>query len=291
MSLNRVKADRVDGAASVCPGRLQRWVEAISYPRSFRGQPRANRQAGEWVADLLSSFGYSVKMQGDYRNVVAYPRGHRGPIALAGAHYDSVPTTPGADDNGSGLAVLLETARALANEDCVGFVAFNAEEDGLVGSSDFVADHQLHGLHEIRGIHVMEMVGFTATGAGSQRSPAGLPIQLPEDGDFIGVVGNDRSVNFLKTVEFSARKMNDGPRIVSLGLRINPERWLPDILRSDHAPFWRADIPALMWSDTAEFRNPNYHRSTDTPDTLDYLFMERVCRLLINSLQAFPPPL
>ena len=75
-----------------------------------------------------------------------------------------------------------------------------------------------------------------------------------------------------------------GPRLLTLDTRFGVERLLFDLLRSDHVPFWKRGIPALMWTDTANFRNPNYHQGSDTPDTLDYAFMTRVCLLLCASL-------
>jgi hypothetical protein len=127
------------------------------------------------------------------------------------------------------------------------------------------------------------MVGFASRAPGSQRNPVPL-IQAPTVGDFLGLVGTHGSRRVLDHVLATA----SSHAVPVQGL------YLPDVplerigqlshhlLRSDHAPFWRAGLPALMWTDTAEFRNPNYHLPTDTPDTLDYAFMAEVAKLLVH---------
>ncbi len=118
---------------------------------------------------------------------------------------------------------------------------------------------------------------------GSQRNPSPL-IQAPTVGDFLGLVGIHRSRPILDhvlataschTVPVQGLYLPDVP--LELVLQISHH-----LLRSDHAPFWRAGLPALMWTDTAEFRNPHYHRPTDTPETLDYEFLAGVTRLLVH---------
>jgi Zn-dependent M28 family amino/carboxypeptidase len=212
--------------------------------------------------------------------VVGNPRRAR---ILVGAHYDAVPGTPGADDNASAVAVLLSAARAIGPRDDACFVAFNGEECGFVGSRHFVEHHM--GQHHLEQVHVLEMVGFTNRLPGSQRNPV-PPLSVPTVGDFLGLVGSHRSARVLDHVLGCAIRAT----IPVYGL------YLPDVpletvrkkvshaFRSDHAPFWGAGIPALMWTDTAEFRNPNYHRATDTPEALDYDFMVAVTRLLVHSV-------
>jgi hypothetical protein len=139
------------------------------------------------------------------------------------------------------------------------------------------------GRHRPEQVHVLEMVGYTSRAVGSQRNPVPL-IQAPPVGDFLGLVGTHRSGPILDHVLTTA----DCHALPVQGLYL-PDvplemvgRISPHLLRSDHAPFWRAGLPALMWTDTAEFRNPNYHRPTDTPETLDYEFLAEVTRLLIH---------
>ena len=285
--------------------RLSQLVAELSFPRHRLAQPEANRRASELVADRLSDLGYRVSISGPLRNVVALPRRvastrgvgptrRVGPTVLVGAHYDSVPETPGADDNASAVAALLETAR-IVDEAGVTFVAFNGEEDGLLGSTEFVArGRQRHGL-QVSEMHSLEMLGFCSHEPGSQRKPAGLPIALPPAGlpialppagDFIGLVSRGPGNAIVETVLSIAATQT--PHLPVAGLTTSPAlgRLLTHLMRSDHAPFWDAGIPALMWTDTAEFRNPHYHRPTDTPDTLDYGFLQSVTDLLIAYLSA-----
>jgi len=270
------------GAAMPEEGRLRRWVEHLAVPR----HNVANARNNVWVRDELGAaferYGLSVRLQGRYRNVVALPRHAEGrPVTFVAAHYDSVPDCPGADDNASGLAVMLECARVLAQSDdapLVGFIGFNAEEDGLLGSRDFVA----HGLPALpctlRMAHVLEMVGFRKRSGPVQDLPFPWVPQSLRTPDFLGLVGKGRS----NAIMDSAIKSAESP-----GLRLlTAKTWgplhvlLPDLRRSDHFPFWTAGKPAVLWTDTANFRNPHYHCATDTPDTLDYVFMQEVATLL-----------
>ena len=120
---------------------LTQWVEQISIPRHYQTQEKNNRAIAEYIASQLELFGYAVSHQGPLHNVIAVPRTFPEEVTLVGAHYDSVAETPGADDNASAVAALLGCAQAiapLADKAAVGFVVFNAEEDHLKGSFDFV---------------------------------------------------------------------------------------------------------------------------------------------------------
>ncbi len=265
---------------------LAHWTERLAVPRNFWAERQENRAIGDRLAEALAGWGYDVHFQGPFRNVVALPHARRDePRVLVGAHYDSVPRSPGADDNASGVAVLLATARALARSEVpVGFVAFNAEENGLLGSQDFVE----RGLHELRirprVAHVLEMVGFRSRTRGSQRLPFPWPSRRFDTADFLAIIGNPegrRALDGIMRSEASPR-----PRCVSLSQWVPMDSLIPDLRRSDHFPFWTKRIPALLWTDTAELRNPNYHRTSDTPDTLDYAFMAEVANLLVTSLGA-----
>ena len=202
---------------------------------------------------------------------------------MVAAHFDSVPNCPGADDNASGVAVMLEVARLLSRLKLpVGFIAFNAEEDGMLGSQDFV----LNGMHDlecpISMVHVLEMVGF--------RSQSGTPQPIPlpwvpkslRTPDFIGLLGRGKS----NVVIDQAANCRAAPELRLLGTKTwGPlHRLFPDLARSDHFPFWEASLPAVLWTDTANFRNPHYHRRTDTPETLDYAFMSEIAAVLCELL-------
>lgn len=261
---------------------LRAKVERLSFPRHFEGERRANERACEMLAEAFDGWGFQVVVDGPWRNVVALPRERTGPLTLVGAHYDSVPRCPGADDNASAVAALLWAAERLGPEHPVLYVAFNREEDGLIGSDEFVS----HGLDRLQlersqlaTAHVLEMLGFTSD---TQRVPPGIPVRAPEHGRFLGLLAKDATNPVLRQV--SARAERAGLPVVGLQTWFGVDRWMPDLHRSDHSPFWRAGIPALLWTDTAEFRNPHYHQPTDTPETLDYAFLARVTLALVEAI-------
>ncbi len=265
-------------------------VETLAVPRHYELQSENNRLTAHSIARQLHSYGYETKLQGEYANVVARSR-HSSDAAcvLVGAHYDTVPGTPGADDNASAVAALLACAKALAehaSESPVCFVSFNREEDGLLGSADFVRTITAEGQMSVREAHILEMIGYCDHRPGSQTIPPGLPIQVPDRGDFLGILANKDSTAMANTVLQTAKTYWPDFPVLSLKVYAGVEKLLPVLQRSDHMPFWRAGIPAILWTDTAEFRNPHYHQSTDTPDTLDYDFLRSVTQILIATILA-----
>lgn len=262
--------------------RLQTHVERYSKPRHFTAQRAENKWVAEQLRLSFEASGYEVHLQGPYENVVALPPKLEAPITLVGAHYDSVPGSPGADDNASGLAVMLELARApeLKNK-ALGFVGFNCEEDGLLGSENFVADYQ----GPIRLAHILEMVGYCDRTPQSQRAPISMLPGLPHTGDFVGVIGNKGAAKDIDELLATVKGLSGSPKLIALKANSVIEKMLPDIRRSDHAPFWDAGIPAIMWTDTSEFRNPHYHRASDLPETLDYPWMAQITKLFIEILK------
>lgn len=264
---------------------LRSVVETISIPRNFWAEPDNNKFVAEWIAKELNSYGYKTFYQGKYRNVVAMQKEEtQDSVILIGAHYDSVPKTYGADDNASAVAAMLGCAKVIsecAPQISVCFVAFNCEEDGLIGSTDFVNTFLPESGLTIDEAHILEMVGFSSEVKGSQNMPSGLPIKVSDTGNFLGLMGNNDSKHLVDEVLKNARTYFSEFPVVGLKLYFGVEQYFPDFARSDHVPFWREGIPALMWTDTAEFRNPNYHRKTDTPDTLNYSFLHRATQLLL----------
>jgi Zn-dependent M28 family amino/carboxypeptidase len=257
-------------------------------------------RAARYIRSVFEEAGLSVSEQ-DYQyydkrvtNVLATHPTATGASAyyVVGAHYDTVPGTPGADDNASAVAVMLELAQRLSHEGLkapVLFAAFTLEEPpayltGHQGSRIFVRSCQSNG-DRVLGAIILEMVGYTAK---RQHYPylARWP-GYPAEGNFIGIVGNWRSLRFGRFILRGFRKNHDLPT-ESLFLPLNG--WiLPEARMSDHASFWDARFPALMVTDTAFFRNPNYHLPGDTIDTLDFTFMAELVKSLELALSELPP--
>ncbi len=282
----RTDAAVADVLRAVSPEKLHAFVDMLAFPRHYVAEREANVRARDLLLKLLHSFGYTpLLLQGTYDNIVVTSSGaEEGPYLLLGAHYDSVPGTPGADDNASAVAVCLECARLL-KEHAIGraiIVLFNREEDGLLGSSELVAGLASQPAWAIDEAHIFEMVGFCNRAPGSQRMPPGLPgVIAPKVGDFLALLANRQSNAIAeKLITLATGYIPQFP-VVALKMYLGIERFFEHLHRSDHAPFWKAGIPSIMWTDTAEFRNPHYHLASDTPDTLDYDFVAQVTKLAL----------
>lgn len=287
--MHRVRREPVK-ALSVDPGRLESHVRALEGERHRSLSPAALSDAESFVADTLAGLGLEVERQPfefrgrEYRNVVGRKPGldaNRARV-LVGAHFDTVPGSPGADDNASAVAVLLEIARLLTDEEltaAVEFVGFNLEEPQgntyRVGSRRFAAAARRSGVR-YAGCLVLEMVGYTDRSPGSQRVP-GLLFwkRVPDTGTFLAATGDRRSARLLRQFERAAEAAV--PELEVVTFRTPFRGWLvPQTRLSDNASFWDEGYPALMLTDTAFLRNPHYHAATDRIETLDFEFMRQV---------------
>lgn len=208
------------------------------------------------------------------------------PVLVIGAHYDAVLGSPGADDNATGVAVLLELARALVQTPArypIELVAFDLEEYGLVGSRNYAAMLRQSG-QRVRLMLSLEMLGYCDETVGSQHYPPGLKYFYPNRGNFLGLIGNWPALPDL--LHFSHHLRHSGPV---------PCQWLPagqrgllvpDTRRSDHAPFWDQGDRAILVTDTANLRNPHYHKASDRLETLNLDFLTGVCQGLIQAVQT-----
>jgi hypothetical protein len=263
---------------------LRAYVDTLAFPRHFFAEKQGNRKARDLLLRLTRSFGLSPILQGSYDNIVVKSPGPAGgPFLLLGAHYDTVPKTPGADDNASAVAVCLECARLIQKHDIRGtmIVFFNREEDGMLGSSEFVTSVASHSAWSIDEAHIFEMVGYRDSRPGSQTLPHGLSIMAPSVGDFLALLANSASNQIANQLTALAASYIPQCSVLALKVYFGIEKALGHLNRSDHAPFWRAGIPSVMWTDTSEFRNPHYHEASDTPATLDYGFMADVAKLAL----------
>ncbi|MBE9068123.1 M28 family peptidase [Leptolyngbya cf. ectocarpi LEGE 11479] len=216
---------------------------------------------------------------------------------LVGAHYDSVSGSPGADDNASGVATALEIARIFANyptHKSLQVVFFDQEEfqpegAGLVGSNAFVNNPA--NLDGLESSIILEMLGYACHEPGCQTYPPGLEQQnLPTQGDFIGVLGDTDHLDLLATFATEIENESTAPtettlQAVTLPVAIGALPFMPDLFRSDHVPFWLKGIGAVMVSDTADFRNPNYHQESDTVESLDEVFLEQTANYIVERVE------
>jgi Zn-dependent M28 family amino/carboxypeptidase len=269
----------------VSPANLRSLVEMLAFPRHYTRNRDANRKARDLLLKHARHLGCAPSLQGRFDNIVmTTDASAEEPYILLGAHYDSVPGTPGADDNASAVAVCLECARLIEKYKLgpAMIVLFNREEDGLIGSREFVAQLARQSEWSIEEAHIFEMVGYRDRAPGSQTMPAGLPVLGARDvGDFLALLANRHSNAIAEALLKLAACYIAEPPVAALKVYLGLERAFGHLNRSDHAPFWEAGIPSVMWTDTSEFRNPNYHLASDTPDTLDYEFMAEVARLAL----------
>jgi peptidase M28-like protein len=268
---------------SISEQELRGWVERVAVPRHFICEPDENEGVALWLAAQLQSWGYQVQFQGEWRNIIALPQTVSEPLVLVGAHYDSVGGCPGADDNASAVAAMLACAKACSNRKpapSVCFVSFNREEDSLLGSRDFVEWLDTQPKIKIECAHILEMVGFASDLPKTQRIPPGLPVRVPDTGNFLGLLANRDADDVLDKALASASTYLPDLPVIGLQVTLGLEKFFPVLLRSDHAPFWQKKIPAMMWTDTSEFRNPFYHQPGDKPHTLNYTFLRAVSQAL-----------
>jgi len=277
---------------------LQTHVEALAGVIGEHNvfHPEALAAAAAYISEQWRRQGYRVGQQGyraegmECNNLeVTCPGTQRGDqVILIGAHYDSVCGSPGANDNGSGVAALLELSRRFKEAPpavSLRFVAFVNEEPpffywGKMGSMIYAEAAKRRG-DPIRYMVSLETIGYYSSQPGSQHYPPFLSYFYPDTGNFIAFASNlgSRRVmrhcleNFAKACDFPAQSIA-APAVV------------PGISWSDHLAFWRHGFEAFMITDTAPYRYPYYHTSEDTPDKLDYLSFARVANGLFSMLAA-----
>lgn len=246
----------------------------------FYVQQYIRQQLEQWGNVEIHDFEIRGKTHHNFiLNLPSFNQGGKGvsPPILIGTHYDAVPGTVGADDNGTGVAALLELAKAFATEPAkypIQLVAFDMEEYGLLGSAKYAADLK-EKQQPIRLMISLEMLGYCTSVPNSQRYPTGLKYFYPNQGNFIALIGNLPTVPDLIHLSRNIRKVG----ILSEWLPV-PNRGVivPQTRQSDHASFWDKGYPAMMVTDTAFMRNPHYHKASDTIATLDLDFLAGVTR-------------
>lgn len=242
--------------------------------------------AADYLRTALASFGYEVRrhlyeISGQpCENLEAEVRGKERPdeIVLIGAHYDSVQGSPGANDNATGVAAMLSLSRAFASlqpSRTVRFVAFTNEEPPLfqsrhMGSRIYAARSRERG-ERITLMLSLETIGYYSDQPGSQGYPFPIGFFYPSTANFIAFVSNMENARWVRLLLTAFRRHAQFP---SEGGAL--WEWIPGVAWSDHWSFWKEGYPAVMVTDTAPNRYPQYHTSADTPDNVDFARMARV---------------
>ncbi|MCX7661408.1 MAG: M20/M25/M40 family metallo-hydrolase [Candidatus Omnitrophica bacterium] len=274
---------------------LKRHIEILSLQIGERNVFRYENleKTANYIKKELQSFGYSVEEQVyfidkmPYRNIIANKNSEGQKAIVVCAHYDSVFGSPGADDNASGIAGLLELARLLAKDKLnktIKFIAFVNEEPPFFATKDMGSFHyakraKKEGL-KIEAILCLESIGFYSEKEDSQSYPPGLSLFYPNRADFIAFVSNLSSQRLLKRVVKELKKASNFP----LEYLIAPLSLVPAIAFSDNWSFWKFGYKAVMITDTAFYRNPYYHSGLDLPHTLDYTRLSKLVEGLYNVL-------
>jgi hypothetical protein len=269
------------------PG-LRRHVAELSHTIGERNASKMWELAGaaDYLATELEKAGYEVDRQGyevgeiAAQNLTVELQGaEQGrEIVVVGAHYDSAEGTPGADDNASGVAAVLELARLFRGASpkrTLRFALFSTEEPPYfqtenMGSLRWAKRAAAAG-ETVVAMLSLESIGFFCDQPRCQKTPEGVAADVPDRGDFIAVVGNEANA---KLVDRVLHAIIENGSIPAHGAAWRQD--LPGVAWSDQWSFWRVGYPAVMVTDTAPFRNPNYHRASDTFETLDFERMTRV---------------
>lgn len=277
------------------------YVKAVEGFRHGWENTAALEQRADFIEETFRSFGLIVENQEVpfhgkiFRNIIATLKGHtqEKEWLLLGAHYDAAQGSPGADDNASGVAVLLEAARILCKhklKNTIQFVAFTLEEpqpqtiNFLIGSDHFASETKKAG-RKYQAAFILESVGYTDHTEGSQIVPVLVRAKVPKTGNFLGIIANGRSEQVLHS--FLAHANTHVPDLVLVPYKVPLSGYIiPETRFSDHASFWKHGYPSLMLTDTAMFRNPHYHTIHDRFETLDFTFMVKVTQAVVSVIAA-----
>jgi hypothetical protein len=269
--------------STITPESIEAHIAAVQGSRSGVGDEMNGSRLNEvaaYVHDTLAGYGLAVTEDPvtysgqTFPNIVGTMQGTTCPekTFIVSAHYDGVSGSPAADDDASGVAAVLEIARALSAQPLqasVDFVAFSFEEQGMIGSGQ-MATAARSSSRQLVGMINFDMIAYTCGVPGCQQYPEGIPPPQPA-GDFIAAIANTASRSLLES--FAAASASAAPELIVLPLEVagNGET-VPDVRRADHAPFWDHGYQALFVTDTANLRNPYYHQTGDTLETLNLGF-------------------
>ncbi|MBD2729100.1 M28 family peptidase [Nostoc sp. FACHB-892] len=287
------ESKEVDSAPQVSTNKLLTHIQKLNFQRYTIKERSLTRT---YITTELTKLGWKPKLEkfSEGVNIFAERIGTNkaAKAILVGAHYDTVALSPGADDNASGVAVMLEIARLLGSRPTprtLQLAFFDQEEAGLLGSQAFVS--KTARLQNLGGAIIMDMVGYACYTTGCQKYPAGLPVTpISDKGDFLVVVGDTEHLPLLSAFQkpqmlpsTSLNKQESNlPSVLTLPI---PFKGLltPDTLRSDHAPFWYQGVGAVLVTDTANLRTPHYHQPSDVPANIERSFFTGAAQIVVNA--------
>ncbi|PXA03025.1 peptidase M28 [Coraliomargarita sinensis] len=273
--------------------RLTEVVQKLSidfHPRNFSSYDNLTQTAA-YIEEHFRKAGGTVEMQefiangSSYRNVRGFFGDKTRPRLVIGAHYDTHSQTPGADDNASGVAGLIELAYLLGKttpSNCIELVAYPLEEPPFFATENMGSYIHAESLSRenvpVSGMIALEMIGYFSNESGSQSYPSRLLyLFYPHKGNFIAVAGNLKQRNYIAKVKAGMKGVTD-LKVYSIAA---PQQ-LSGIDFSDHRNYWTFDYDAVMVTDTAFYRNEAYHTANDTSNRLNYAKMADVVRAVYH---------
>ncbi len=299
-----VPCGTTSAAALASCGEQSRYAQTLTQLAHVRPAGSAGwQQAQTQIAAELTAAGFDPALE-SYEsgvNIVARRAGNTitEEWIVLSAHYDSVANCAGADDNGSGVAGVLEAARVLGRSRFsrgIILALWDQEEDGLLGSTAFAEGWAARALGQIRFAVSLEMIGYRSNAANSQSLPPGFDLLFANAsafvradasrGNFIAIVHDAPNPQFADSFVASANSFGLRATTVSVPMDLLQSSLLSDLQRSDHAAFWNENIPAAMVTDTANFRNRHYHcgSGADAIDTIDMEFAANATRATVEAV-------
>lgn len=296
-------------AAQVDSNRLKQTLLWLQGQRNYSVNAPLMEEIKDSLAQIFTQSGLTTNKinfnssVSNSQNIVGVKQGlhQSNNYILIDAHFDAVSNSPGADDNASGVAGVLEALHILKNQTFahnLEFVAFDLEELGLLGSKDYV--NNIPAQKEVLGVFNFEMIGYYSNQPNTQSLPTGFSSLFPTQ--TAAIVADNNRGNFITNVynagsaglggEFAQAASSCVPQLKVISLEVPGNGAIaPDLRRSDHAPFWDKNIPALMITDGANFRNLNYHTPNDTMNTLNFTFMQQVVSTVVAAAYTMVNPL
>ena len=283
--------------------RLRQDLSWIARNRHFQTHPLVNEEIKDSLHTCFQQLGLETRRQGNsfrgysVENIIGRQTGilDDSTTYIVDAHFDAVENVNGADDNASGITGVMEAARILSQyefRNSINFIGFDLEEEGLIGSIQYVSRGGIRIFEKIAGVINFDMIAYYDTAANSQSVPLGFNLLYPNQfnqlqadsfrGNFINSIAGENQDELRQAFDSAAVKYV--PELKVISVNAPPSVVAPDFWRSDHAPFWTRGIPALLITDGGEFRNPNYHTQGDSLETVDLEFMTQVVKATVGTL-------